>query len=365
MHILIEQQALVSVLEHVRGVVERRNTIPILSNVKLAASGGKLTVVATDLDIEITESVDCSVVSAGKATVQAHLLHDIARKMPKGSQVKLELVEHDIRVSAARSNFKLVTLPTEDFPEMDVGKMDRTFDIPAPVLRTMLAKVAVAISTEETRYYLNGVFLHGTDSMLRTVATDGHRLVRHEVEAPEGSANMDGIIVPRKTVGELRRLLDGVEGDVTVGTSGSKVRFTFGNTRLLSKLIDGNFPPYERVIPQNNPHVLTMITADLVGVVDRAGAILTSGRAIAMKATSHGARFYAANSGEGTVTEEVDANYEGPDLEIGFNYKYLGNLAAGIVGPNVSFTLLDAGSPAVITDSEDPATLYVLMPMRV
>ncbi|HZD27005.1 MAG TPA: DNA polymerase III subunit beta, partial [Alphaproteobacteria bacterium] len=279
MKLTIERSALLRSLAHVQSVVEKRNTIPILSNVQLVAEDGALSLTATDLDLAIVETVACEVAQPGATTAPAHTLYDIARKLPDGSQVELEFSGDDSRliVRAARSKFALSCLPREDFPVMAEDDLPHRFELPAPQLRTLIEKTRFAISTEETRYYLNGIYLHAAEAdgggMLRGVATDGHRLARVEVPLPQGAAGMPGVIVPRKTVLEVHKLIEEAEGPIQVGLSETRIRFAFDSIVLTSKLIDGTFPDYQRVIPADNDKRMEVDCKTFAAAVDRVATI--------------------------------------------------------------------------------------------
>ncbi|RFC62444.1 DNA polymerase III subunit beta [Fulvimarina endophytica] len=374
MRIIIERSNLLKSLAHVHRVVERRNTIPILSNVLLRASSGELGLKATDLDIEITEGVSAQGEQDGATTVPAHLLYDIVRKLPDGSEVKLALNEEQTQmtVSAGRSNFRLQCLPETDFPDITAGELSHSFQIEAQELARLIERTQFAISTEETRYYLNGIFLHTIetdgDLTLRAVATDGHRLARAEMKAPSGSEGMPGIIVPRKTVGEIQKLLGDCDDDakITVDLSDAKIRFTIGPVVLTSKLIDGTFPDYQRVIPQNNDKELTLDRAVFSSAVDRVSTISSErGRAVKLSLSDSNLTLTVNSPDAGTATEELPVGYDSDDLEIGFNARYLLDVTSQLSGEEAVFVLADPGSPTLIRDGGDASTLYVLMPMRV
>jgi len=279
MRITIERASLLKALNHVQSVVERRNTIPILSNVLLNAEKGKLSLTATDLDIEIVESVAADVVRGGATTAPAHTLYDIVRKLPDGSQVQLDFGESDARLtlSAGRSRFQLSALPREDFPALSAGTLPHKFALKPDDLAALIDKTRFAVSTEETRYYLNGIYLHvhqeKNKHFLRAAATDGHRLARYELEAPKGAAGIPGVIVPRKTVNELRKLLEDIDAPVEIAVSDTKIRFALDSVVLTSKLIDGTFPDYERVIPRGNDKILEADTKQFSEAVDRVSTI--------------------------------------------------------------------------------------------
>jgi DNA polymerase-3 subunit beta len=255
MRVTIERSAFLKALNHVQSVVERRNTIPILSNVLVRAMSGAVKLTATDLDVEIIEEAPAEVTQEGAATVPAHMLYDIVRKLPDGAQLELDQGPDRGRVTivSGRSRFALQALPPEDFPDLAAGEPANRFALPAASLKLLIDKTRFAISTEETRYYLNGIYLHEVADTLRAVATDGHRLARAQVPLPEGAKGMPGVIVPRKTVLELAKLIEAEEGEIAVALSPAKVRFSFNGLVLTSKLIDGTFPDYERVIRCGRP----------------------------------------------------------------------------------------------------------------
>ena len=373
MKLVIERGELSRALGHVTSVVERRTTIPILSNVMLKASGSSLTFKATDLEREVVEQATAQVSQPGAVTVPAHLLHDIVRKLPEGTDVELkrDADKERLTISAGQSRFALQTLPAEDFPDLAGGDFPHTFEIAAHDLKRLIDKTRFAISTEETRYYLNGIYLHtaqtGAKATLRAVATDGHRLAQVELDMPAGAKGMPGVIVPRKTVHELQRLIEAASDDVTVSVSPAKVRFNLGTVTLTSKLIDGTFPDYSRVIPQNNDKDLRVANAEFISAVDRVSTI-ASERGRAVKLALEGSRLILSvnNPEGGSATEEVEVDYSGKGtLEIGFNARYLLDIASQLEGEHAHFKLADSGSPAMVRDQADDGALYVLMPMRV
>jgi DNA polymerase-3 subunit beta len=373
MKINVERGAFLKALSHVQSVVERRNTIPILSNVMIEAAKGQVKLTATDLDIEIVESLPADVLRNGAATAPAHMLYDIVRKLPDGAQVQVELLSSEggrLAVSAGSVRFELACLPKEDFPQMAAGALPHRFRLAADDLKRIVDKTRFAISTEETRFYLMGIYLHaakeGKTTLMRAVATDGHRLARFELELPEGAAQMPGVIVPRKTVNELRKLLDDADGAIEIALSDTKVQFTFGGVELTSKLIDGTFPDYQRVIPSGNDKSLVVESKEFSQSVDRVSTISADKtRAVKIAIAKDKVTLSVVNPESGTATEELGATYSAGPVEIGFNAKYLLDITGQIEGKEVRFLLSDAGSPTIIEDTEDASTLYVLMPMRV
>jgi DNA polymerase-3 subunit beta len=372
MKFVIERAHLLRSLGHVQSVVEKRGTIAVLSNVKIEAAGDTLSLTATDMDLAIVEKVPASVSHNGVTTVPAHMLYDIVRKLPEGAQV--EITESDdgskISIRSGSSRFSLACLPVEDFPVMTEGDLNHNFSLSAAECRALIEKPAFAISYEETRYYLNGIYFHAAGApdgkVLRAVATDGHRLARIEVALPAGADGMPGIIVPRKAIQELRKLIAEGDNDVAISLSDSKIRFVFGNAVLMTKLIDGNFPDYERVIPQGNDKILEIDCKTLTQAVDRVSVISSEKtRAIKLAAESGKITLTAVSAEHGNATEEVDANYSASPIEIGFNSRYLLDMMAQIEGETVQFLLNDGASPALVRDTADVGALYVIMPMRV
>ena len=371
MKLTLERAALLKSLGHVQSVVERRNTIPILANVLIRASGNSASFAATDMEIEINETVAGQVGKTGAVTAPAHTLYEIVRKLPEGAQVEMTAANtNQITLSSGRSNFKLGCLPVDDFPKMPEGDLKHKFTLSAADLRLLIDHTRFAISTEETRYYLNGIYLHTTKAKnvdtLRAVATDGHRLARVEMPAPAGAMGIPSIIIPRKTVNEVRKLIDESAGEIEIALSESKVRFSFDGVVITSKLIDGTFPDYERVIPSGNDKSLEVDTKTLANAVDRVATISSEKSRAVKLSLSPGHLVLSANSPEaGSATEELEVKYDGALLDIGFNARYLLDILQQVDGEGVRFNLADATAPAIIQDVADGSALYVLMPMRV
>ncbi len=372
MKISIERSALLKAVSQAQSVVERRNTIPILANVLIEAEGDNVSFRATDLDIEVVDKANAVVERAGATTVSAVTLHEIVRKLPDGALVQLsdDGTSGRLSVDAGRSNFSLATLPKEDFPVMASSEYTSNFSAPAPTLRRLFDKSKFAISTEETRYYLNGVYMHVSDGeagrVLRCVATDGHRLARIDSDLPEGAETMPGVIVPRKTVGELRKLLDDDDAQIAVSVSETKVRFASPEITLTSKVIDGTFPDYTRVIPQGNTRRMEVDAADFAKAVDRV-ATVSSERSRAVKlALSEDKLVLSVNAPDaGAAEEELVVAYADERLEIGFNAKYLLEIASQVDRENAVFMFDSPGQPALMREGNDMSALYVVMPMRV
>ena len=363
----IERATLLKSLGHVQSVVERRNTIPILSNVLIEArEDGSIRLMATDLDLQVDESVPATVSQPGATTVSAHTLFDIVRKLPEGSQVELTAAEGKMQVVAGRSRFSLSTLPRDDFPVIAEGDLPTRFELPAATLRQIIEKTRFAISSEETRYYLMGIFLHIVDDQLRAAATDGHRLARVTVGKPDGADGMPDVIIPRKAVAELYRLLEELEGTVEISLSPTKVRFGLGSAVLTSKLIDGTFPDYNRVIPTANDKLLRLDPKSFSAGVDRVSTIASEKtRAVKMSVDRDKVTLSVTSPENGVATEELAADYGADGLEIGFNARYLLDILGEIDGDTVEVHLADAAAPTLLREGEKSNALYVLMPMRV
>jgi DNA polymerase-3 subunit beta len=372
MKVTLERNALLKSLSHVHRVVERRNTYPILANVLLKAGDGRIELRATDLDIEVTEAVPAMVATAGTTTVPAHTLYEIIRKLADGSEVRLETEGGEqMLLTSGRSRFHLACLSPDSFPDLKSGTFTHDFTIPAATFRGLIERTQFAISNEETRYYLNGIYLHTVEvkgeTVLRAVATDGHRMARAEAAAPAGAQGMPGIIIPKKTVGEVQKLLDGADGDVQVEISDTKIRYTLGSVVLLSKLIEGTFPDYERVTPKNNDKQLNVDRTSFAVAVDRVSTIASDrgGKAVKLSVKDGNLELSVTNPDHGTATEEIAVEFEPESFEIGFNARYLLDIIGQIKSDNAVFLFNDAGSPTLVKEDGEAQALYVLMPMRV
>jgi DNA polymerase III subunit beta len=372
MKVTVERAALLKSLGHVHRVVERRNTVQILANVLIRADDTGLSLKATDLDLEVIETVPGDVGAQGATTVPAHMIYDIVRKLPEGAELLLDTAsdQTSLTLKAGRSRFTLQTLPESDFPDLAAGEMTHGFALSAKELRRLIDKTQFAISTEETRYYLNGIYLHTAAGpqapTLRAVATDGHRLAQVDLAAPAGADGMPGIIVPRKTVGEVQRLIEDPAAPVSIELSNTKIRFTLGAVVLTSKLIDGTFPDYARVIPVGNNRELKVDRQEFAAAVDRVSTVSSErGRAVKLSLSGDKLTLSVTNPDSGSATEELEVHYQAEPLDIGFNSRYLLDITAQIEGPTAVLRLADPSSPTLISDRDAADALYVLMPMRV
>lgn len=374
MKLKADRATLLKALAHGQSVVERRNTIPILANVMIAVRDGNLSLTATDMEIAIVEDVPAASNRNGACTAPAATLYEIVRKLPDGAEVELDHPGGDSQLAlrAGRYATSLVVLPVEDFPSMTAGTLPHRFALAAQTLRGLIDRTRFAISTEETRYYLNGIFLHAAESdgvrVLRAVATDGHRLARVEEPLPQGAETMPGVIIPRKAVNELRKLLDEVTGEVEVALSDTRIQFQAGQVLLTSKLIDGTFPEYDRVIPRGNDKVMRVGKKDFADAVGRVAAISSErSRPVKLSLARDLLVLSASSPEQGTASEELDADhvrYDADPLEIGFQARYLTDITDQIT-EQVEFRFADGQAPTVVRDAADASALYVLMPMRV
>lgn len=359
-------------LSHVQSVVERRNTIPVLSNVLIEAKSGKLCLTATDMDLSIDEEVVADVEVEGALTAPAHTLYDIVRKLPEDNTITLEATSDKelLVLKSGRSRFTFPVLPVQDFPLISKEDLSFKFNLSADILRLLIDKTRFAISTEETRYYLNGVFFHIAEfkgeKLFRAVATDGHRLARVEVPVPSGAESIPNVILPRKTVLELRKLLEETEGDVSIDMSSTRIMFSFSDVVLTSKLIDGKYPDYNRVIPTENDKILIADCAKFSQAVDRVSTITKDkAKGVKLNLENNTVKLSADSPESGTAKEEFEAKYDSLPIEIGFNSRYLLDIMQQISGDDVKLIMKDSNTPTIVEDSTNESCLYVLMPMRV
>ena len=372
MKLSIERNTLLKAVSHAQSVVERRNTIPILANVLIEAEDDKVQFRATDLDVEIVDRVQAKVDRIGSTTVSAVLLHEIARKLPDGALIELtaDTASSRLTVEAGRSNFSLATLPKEDFPIMASSEYAANFSAKSGDLRRLFDKSRFAISTEETRYYLNGVYMHSAtfenSKVLRCVATDGHRLARVDTGLPEGAEELPGVIIPRKTVAEIRKFLDDDEVQIAVSVSETKVRFATPDITLTSKVIEGTFPDYTRVIPASNEKKLEVDADEFAKAVDRVSTVSSErSRAVKLNLEDDQLTLIVNSPDSGAAEEQVAVAYSDERLEIGFNAKYLLEISGQIDKENAIFMFNSSGDPVLIREGNDLSAVYVVMPMRV
>ncbi len=371
MKAIIEKKKLMQALTHLHGVVEKRNTIPILANVLIEAKDNSLSLAATDMEIAELQKVSCEIEQNGVITTPAHVLHDIVRKLPENAFIELESFEgKKLEIKTDKISFSLMCLNPKDFPDIHSGNFPDSFEIEAEKLSRLIDKTLFSVSTEETRYYLNGIYIHSVkednEERLRVVATDGHRLSRLSTELPLNAKDLEGVIIPRKTVIELRKIIDSKQNTVKIQLSKNKIRFIIDNITLTSKLLDGAFPDYEKVIPSNNTKELIIDNKEFIDAVDRVSTVSSDRtRAIKFELSEKQLMISAENPDQGSAKEYLNVHYTGDNLEIGFNSRYLLDIAKQISGTQVKFLLSDKLSPTLIFDDDDKQALYLLMPMHI
>ena len=367
--VLIKSQrdTLLAPLQSVSGIVERRHTLPILSNVLLEKKGERLTLLATDIEIQITTVTDGAVGDGdGAVTVGARKLQEILRSLPDTAEISLLLEDKRLQVRAGKSRFSLQTLPADDFPRMTLTEGDtRSFQITQKAFRQLIGKTQYSMAAQDVRYYLNGLLLLVDGKELRAVATDGHRLAYASVPIDTELPRQE-LILPRKTVLELNRLLVDNEEPLNITLASNQVRFTFGSVVLVSKLIDGKFPDYERVVPASLRNHMTVSRQTLMQAMQRA-AILTNEkfRGIRVVLADNSLKLIAANAEQEEAQEEIEVNYTGEAIDVGFNVGYLLDVLNNVHTEEVQWSFNDANSSALITVPGNDRFKYVIMPMRI
>ena len=368
MKFTISREQFLQPLQLVSGAIERRHTLPILSNILLVVKDGVLTLTGTDLEVELISHLTLSPDSFedGEITVPAKKLVDICRGLSDGNDITFQVDGNKATIRAGRGRYTLSTLSASDYPNLEDWQADVEFVISQNDLKHLIDSTSFAMAQQDVRYYLNGMSLETEDNNIRTVATDGHRLARVEMPLPEGAHQMPPVIVPRKAVVEIRKLIEDNESDVSISLSESKLCCTIGDTVLTTKLIDGTFPDYERVIPTGNDKIMNVNCRELAEVVDRVATISTEkSRSVKLQLKTRTLVLSANSPESGTAREELEVQYDSDDLEIGFNSRYLLDITNQIEGENIEFSLADPGSPTIVRDQDDNTSLYVLMPMRV
>lgn len=369
MKLTINQKALTKALAAAGRVAPKNTTIPIISHVHFEAKTPNIVSIrATDLDIEITCLTDARVEQGGAVCVPAAAFRDISNKLNDGADIRLELDDARLSIKAGRSRFHLATLPANDWPEIVGNKTSHEFDIQSKALGAMIAKVSFAMSNEQTRYYLNGVYMHPVDdgTVLRMVATDGHRLSRVDCRAPAGSEKITGVIIPRKTIAEVERLLKDAPPDIVVCLAENFIRFEIGATVLASKLVDGTFPDYPRVIPKDTSKKARIDSALLSAAVARVSTIQTDrGRSVKFEFDGETLGLFASNADMGDASDEIACEWSSEKFSVGFNAQYVTEIISAIGGEKLTMKFVDPGSPAIFTNEDDESLLTVLMPMRV
>ena len=375
MEFKINSTDLLKALSHIHGIVEVRHTLPILSNIILEAKDDKLILSSTNLDIYCSDKIKAEVLQSGEVSVSAVTFFEIIKRLPSGSEVMMimEEGENEIRLTCGRSKFNLSTLKTDDFPIISDNDLSINFVLSADELIRIIDKTKFAVSNEETRYYLNGIFLHKAErnsiQFLRAVATDGHRLAQYDIPLPQGAEDITGIIIPKKTIYELRKVLDDANGDVSVSLNENKIKFSFNDLKVVSKVIDGTFPDYTKVIPQKNDKNFKTNNSDLKNAIDRVSAVAANeeskSKAIKFCIENNSLSLSVESQSKGSANEMIDVNYSGDKVDIGFNSKYIIDICNEVDGDEISISLSDSISPAIILDKTDENLFFVLMPMRI
>jgi len=366
---------LLKALSHIHGIVEVRHTLPILSNIIITTNDNSLTLSSTNLDIFCSDDLEAEVSQNGSTSVSASTFYEIVKRLPSGSEIHASLSEEDstLILKCGRSKFNLTTISPDDFPKISHDDLNIQFVLSATELKRMIDKTKFAISNEETRYYLNGIFLHQTQKnsidILRAVATDGHRLAQYDIPLPQGAKDMNGIIIPKKMIQELRRVLDDASGDINIQLNENKIKFSFNNMQIISKVIDGTFPDYTKVIPQSNDKSITTNNDELKKAIDRVSAVAineeTKSKAIKLIIDSNKISLSVDSTSRGSAIEEIDLEYNSDKVEIGFNSRYLIDICNEIDGDKINLKFLNSTSPAIILDNTDENLFFVLMPMRI
>ena len=371
----VNSTELLRALSHIHGIVEVRHTLPILSNIIITTHDNLLSLSSTNLDIFCSDDLEAEVGQNGSTSVSAATFYEIVKRLPSGSEIHASLSEEDstLTLKCGRSKFNLTTISPDDFPKISHDDLNIQFVLSATELKRMIDKTKFAISNEETRYYLNGVFLHQTQKnsidILRAVATDGHRLAQYDIPLPQGAKDMNGIIIPKKTIQELRRVLDDAMGDINIQLNENKIKFSFNNMQIISKVIDGTFPDYTKVIPQSNDKSITTNNEELKKAIDRVSAVAineeTKSKAIKLIIESNKISLSVDSTSRGSAIEEIDLDYNNEKVEIGFNSRYLIDICNEIDGDKINLKFLNSTSPAIILDNTDENLFFVLMPMRI
>ena len=371
MQFVVKRDILLKSLNFVQGVVEKKNTLPILSNVLLQLKDKKLSIVATDLDIIFYDEIsDVNIVNEGSTTTSAAILYDILRKISSNSELNFDLKsENKLSLKSENSNFNLLCLPTNNFPSFADEFEGQEIALNNNKFLKLLNKTKISISNDDTRHYLNGIFLHLTEAhgrnFLTAVATDSHRLSSSSLEV-ENTGDFTSLILPRKTVYQLSTLLSETSEQLTMQTSENKIKFTLGKIKLISKVIDGKFPDYKKVVPVNNDKILAVSSKDFINSIERVASVSLDrkeGVKLLINKDNIQLSVNSANSGEGN--EKIKAEFSNENLNISFNSKYLIDIASEVEDKNLKMCLKDSVSPVLIEDASDKNSYYVIMPMKI
>jgi DNA polymerase-3 subunit beta len=371
MQFVIKRDVLLKSLTLVQGIIEKKNTLPILSNVLLDAKGGKLSIIATDLDLVFYDEIsEIKINTEGATTTSAAILYDILRKISGNSDIKFDLKnENKINLVTDNSDFNLLCLPIDSFPNFTDELESNEISFNKSKLLSLLNKTKISISNDDTRHYLNGIYLHLTESQNRTyltgVATDSHRLSSCSIEI-DADKSFHSIILPKKTVFQMCNLLADTNEKVLVQTSESKIQFKIGKIKLVSKVIDGKFPDYKKVVPTSNEKTLTVISSDFVQAIERVITVsLDRKEGVKLMLSKDNIKFSVNSTNSGEGNEVIKSNFTGEDMTVSFNSKYLTDIASEVEDKNLKINLKDPISPVLIEDMSDKNSYYVVMPMKI
>ena len=371
MEFSINRDIFLKSLGHAYGVIEKKTTLPILSNILIEAKNSKIKITATDLDIIYTEEVPIQELKKeGSTTTSASVLYDILRKLKTDSKVELILQSSNkLKITSDNSKFNLLCMPADNFPLSNEESPNKTFDVSPQKLLKLLNKTKISISNDETRHYLNGIYLHKTNlenkSFLTGVATDSHRLSSSSLEVDQNT-DFESIILPKKTIFQLTSLLEENNNTIKISNSKSKIKFVLGNGTLISKVIDGRFPDYSKVIPKNNDKVLEVKLNDFKNSIERVTTVSSDKKeGLKIFISKDALQFSVNNPNSGDGSENINAKFNADDLTISFNSKYLIDIASQIESDVIILNLKDPGSPVLIKDISDKKSFYVVMPMKI
>ncbi len=367
----ISQANFFKTLSHLQGIVDKKNSLPILSNILIEAKNDQLILSSTDMDISIIEKIDCNIFEEGATTINSQILYDIVRKIDGNSEI--EIISNNGKLLTLRadgSRFSLACLPKEDYPIIDQDTLGVKIKINSNILFKLIDKTKFAISNEETRYFLNGLYFNisseSNKNMVTLVGTDGHRLAKFSYEVEENIDQISGVIIPKKTIYEISKLLSENNTEVEIYISSNKIVFILQNIIFISKLIDGSFPDYKRVIPKDNLNTLKIKRELLLSAVDRVSTIANEkSPVIKFKLLNNVLNLNTINNESSTASEDLKINYNGDDIEIGFNSKYIMDIVNNLEDEEISINLKDNTSPITALENSNTNLVYVLMPMRV
>jgi len=371
MKFIITKPVIYKALTHLQSIVNKKNTLPILSNILIEADQNTLNLSSTDMDISIKEKINCNVIESGSTTLNAQIMFDIIKKLPETSEI--EFISNDSKILTIRSNvskFSLSCLPKDEFPIIETELKGKKIKVKSQTIFKLIDKTKFAISNEETRYFLNGLYFNiqpeGSSSLITFVGTDGHRLATSSAYVDEKIDEIPGVIIPKKTINELSKLLSENSNDIEIDISQNKIVFYIDNLILISKLIDGNFPDYKRVIPSGNDKDLIIDRINLLSAVDRVSTIANEkSPSIKLKLLNNHINLSTINNENSTATEDIEVKYDGIEIEIGFNARYVMDILDNLEGEEIKISFNDNSTPIIAQEVLNSDIIYVLMPMRV